>query len=144
MKGAVFYVKGSAFFMLSVITLVPLNVAKLLIYKMQKCCFFCPPGRQQIRQHWSCCSKCCSLCPLRRQQILNGVFPQPYSCCYSSLTADNISEHYRHIALRVDIDYALREQAELRDNGERRECERHERVNAFINTQLSCLFFHDT
>jgi hypothetical protein len=36
MKGAVFYVKGSAFFMLSVITLVPLNVAKLLIYKMQK------------------------------------------------------------------------------------------------------------
>lgn len=68
MKGAVFYVKGSAFFMLSVITLVPLN-----------------------------------------------------------------SEHYRHIALLIDIDYALREKTELGDNGKRRECERHERIYAFIN-----------
>ena len=50
------------------------NVASRGIRKTRKCCSLCPPRRQQIRQHWHCCSLCCSFCPPRRQQILNWAF----------------------------------------------------------------------
>ena len=49
------------------------NVASRGIRKTRKCCSLCPPRRQQIRQHWHCCSLCCSFCPSGRQQIINFI-----------------------------------------------------------------------
>jgi len=64
--------------------------------KTRKCCSLCPSRRQQIRQHWHCCSLCCSFCPPGRQQIVllpAILLRQNYHCDYQNQKQDNCKFH---------------------------------------------------
>ena len=92
------------------------DVASRCIRKSRKCCFFCPPRRQHIRQHWQCCSKCCSFCPPRRQQILSfdaahhisnnsltGRIPRPYQTATPHLLRVPVRIKQRDLLKELDV-----------------------------------------
>ena len=79
-----------------------------------KCCFLCPPRRQQTRQHWHCCFKCCSFCPPGRQQTLNSVVRlhlrcgQPPPCCNAPSQTQQKEVTPKDDLRNLLIDYNLR------------------------------------